>query len=55
MKPFPADHICSLLFGIGYWFIWTIALPHYRGYTLEEEAAVLEDGTTITRLVHRKL
>lgn len=42
-----------LLFGVAYWFVWTVALPHYRGYQLEESTDVLDDGLTITRLVKR--
>ena len=42
----------SILFGVLYWYIWTIALPKLKGYRLEEEVEVLEDGTSITKLVH---
>jgi hypothetical protein len=34
-----------------YWYVWTILLPRWRGYRLEEEVGVLNDGTTITKLV----
>lgn len=34
-----------------YWYVWTILLPCWRGYRLEEEVGVLDDGTTITKLV----
>lgn len=45
----------SLLFGVAYWFVWTIVLPRYRGYRLEEEADILGDGTTITKLVRKDI
>ncbi len=45
----------SMLFGVAYWFVWTIVLPRYRGYRLEEEADILGDGTTINRLVRKEL
>ncbi|KAK3984425.1 amino acid permease-domain-containing protein [Cladorrhinum sp. PSN332] len=44
--------ISVLVFGILYWFLLTIFLPWLGGYRLEEEADVLSDGTTITKLVH---
>ncbi|TLD36013.1 methionine permease [Venturia nashicola] len=40
------------LFGIIYWYIWTVALPRWRGYYLEEAVEILDDGTSITKLVH---
>ncbi|KAE9972709.1 hypothetical protein EG328_004850 [Venturia inaequalis] len=40
------------LFGIIYWFVWTVALPRWRGYHLEETVEILDDGTSITKLVH---
>jgi len=43
----------SLVFGVFYWYIWTRLLPRYRGYRLEEETRVLDDGTTVTKLVHK--
>jgi len=47
--------IAILIFGVTYWFVWTIALPRYRGYRLEEKADILDDGTTITKLVRKQL
>ncbi|KAI1611493.1 LAT family L-amino acid transporter [Exophiala viscosa] len=47
--------ISILVFGVAYWFIWIKALPWYRGYRLEEEADVLGDGTTITKLVRKNI
>lgn len=47
--------ISIMLFGVAYWFVWTIALPRYRGYRLEEEADILGDGTTINRLVRKEI
>jgi hypothetical protein len=43
----------SILFGVGYWYIWTVLLPRLGNYTLEEETEVLDDGTSITKLVHK--
>ncbi|OAQ77012.1 methionine permease [Purpureocillium lilacinum] len=37
-----------------YWYVWTVLLPRIRGYTLEEETAVLRDGTAVTRIVHKQ-
>lgn len=39
-------------FGIMYWYIWTIMLPGWKGYTLDERAEVLDDGTVITKIIH---
>jgi hypothetical protein len=38
-------------FGVLYWLVWTVLLPRLGGYTLEEVADILDDGTTITKLV----
>ncbi|PON28769.1 methionine permease [Trichoderma gamsii] len=43
----------TIVAGVLYWYVWTILLPKWRGYTLEEETEVLGDGTAITRLVHK--
>jgi len=40
-----------ILFGIGYWYVWTVWIPYQNGCTLEEIEATLDDGTTVTRLV----
>ncbi|KNG87202.1 putative methionine permease [Aspergillus nomiae NRRL 13137] len=40
-----------VLFGVFYWYIWTVLLPRWGDYQLEEEKGVLEDGTGITKLV----
>jgi hypothetical protein len=40
-----------MTFGVLYWYIWTVYLPRRKGYSLEETVEVLDDGTTITRLV----
>lgn len=40
-----------ILFGVAYWYVWTIWIPRRKGSTLEETTATLDDGTTITRLV----
>ncbi|KIX06073.1 uncharacterized protein Z518_04047 [Rhinocladiella mackenziei CBS 650.93] len=47
--------IAIVIFGVVYWYLWTIALPRYRGYRLEEEADILGDGTTITKLVRKEI
>ncbi|KAK4143113.1 amino acid permease-domain-containing protein [Dichotomopilus funicola] len=44
--------ISVLLFGVLYWAVLTIFLPRWGGYRLDEVTDVLEDGTTITKLVH---
>jgi hypothetical protein len=41
----------SLLFGVLYWYIWTVWKPRRNGYTLEETVATLDDGTIVTKLV----
>jgi len=35
-----------------YWYVWTVLIPRWRGYTLEEETEVLDDGASITKFVH---
>lgn len=40
-----------LLFGVLYWLVWTVLLPRWYGYHLEEKDEILDDGTSITRLV----
>jgi hypothetical protein len=39
------------VFGVLYWYVWTVLLPRWGGYKLEEEEKVLDDGTAVTRLV----
>ncbi|KAJ5513201.1 Major facilitator superfamily domain general substrate transporter [Penicillium fimorum] len=41
-----------VLFGILYWYVWTVLLPRWGGYQLEEEKEILADGTSIIKLVH---
>ena len=43
-----------LICGVIYWYLWTILVPRLGGYHLEEEAEILSDGTTITKLVRVK-
>jgi hypothetical protein len=44
--------IChSILFGVLYWYVWTVFIPRRNGCTLEETVDTLDDGTTVTRLV----
>ncbi|KAL3465600.1 amino acid/polyamine transporter I [Aspergillus heterothallicus] len=40
-----------IVFGVLYWYVWTVLLPRWGGYKLEEEERVLDDGTTATKLV----
>jgi hypothetical protein len=46
----PLIVLNSLLFGMLYWVLWTIILPYYGRYRLEEKVEVLEDGTSIIKL-----
>jgi len=46
-----ANDASSILSGVLYWYIWTVLVPRLKGYVLEEEAEVLDDGTTITKLI----
>ncbi|OQE47083.1 hypothetical protein PENCOP_c001G07250 [Penicillium coprophilum] len=41
-----------VLFGVLYWYVWTVLLPRWGGYQLEEEKEILADGTSIIKLVH---
>ncbi|KAF3480973.1 methionine permease [Arthroderma uncinatum] len=41
-----------IVLSVLYWWIWTIVLPNWNGYRLEEEVEILDDGTSITKLVH---
>ena len=43
-----------LVCGVVYWYIWTVLIPRLRGYRLEEEGDVLDDGTSVTKLVKVK-
>ena len=43
----------SVIFaGLVYWFVWFQLLPRWRGYRVVEQAQLLDDGTSITRLTH---
>jgi hypothetical protein len=39
------------LFGVFYWYIWTVWLPRRNGCTFEEVVETLDDGTAVTKLV----
>ncbi|KAJ5414257.1 hypothetical protein N7509_000884, partial [Penicillium cosmopolitanum] len=39
-----------ILFAVVYWYVWTVLLPRWGGYKLEESVEVLDDGTSITKL-----
>ncbi|KAI9642721.1 hypothetical protein NHQ30_008452 [Ciborinia camelliae] len=43
-----------ILFGVGWWAVVFWGLPRWCGYRIEEEVAVLVDGTSVTRLVKVK-
>ncbi|KAH6877186.1 amino acid permease-domain-containing protein [Thelonectria olida] len=45
--------ISSFVVGVVYWYLWTIAIPRWRGCTLEEETRVLADGTSVTKFRYR--
>lgn len=44
--------VSIIAFGLLYWYVWIRLIPKWKGYRLEEETSVLDDGTTITTLVH---
>ncbi|KAJ5776177.1 uncharacterized protein N7511_001188 [Penicillium nucicola] len=39
-----------LLFGVLYWYVWTVLLPRLGGYELEEEKEIIGDGTSVVKL-----
>ncbi|KAL0932550.1 methionine permease [Colletotrichum truncatum] len=41
--------------GVLYWYLWTVFVPYLKGYTIEEQEEILEDGTKITKLVHSRI
>ncbi|ATZ49523.1 Bcmup3 [Botrytis cinerea B05.10] len=43
-----------ILFGVGWWAVVFWGLPRWSGYKVEEEVEILEDGTSVTRLVRVK-
>lgn len=53
--PIYSTNLDSITFGFVYWYMWTVALPRLGGYRLENETGVLEDGTSITKLVRKEL
>lgn len=46
--------ISVIVFGLLYWYVWFKLIPRWKGYRLEEETSILDDGTTVTTLVHVK-
>ena len=46
--------IRRLVCGIIYWYLWTVLVSRLRGYRLEEEADMLQDGTSVIKLVKVK-
>ncbi|EJT71334.1 hypothetical protein GGTG_10593 [Gaeumannomyces tritici R3-111a-1] len=49
---YAAVGVSILIFGFIYWYLWTIFIPRWRGYRLEEKTETLADGLTVTKLVH---
>lgn len=45
-----ANELSRILFAVVYWYVWTVLLPRWGGYSLEESVEVLDDGTSITKL-----
>ncbi|KAK3938017.1 amino acid permease-domain-containing protein [Diplogelasinospora grovesii] len=43
--------ISVILLGLLYWFLWTVLLPRWGDYQLEEVTDSLDDGTIITRVI----
>lgn len=41
------------MFGVLYWYVWTVVKPRLGAYRLEEETEVLKDGTAITKLARK--
>lgn len=50
-KYLTVANMHRILCGVLYWYMWTVVIPRWGNYSLEEETAVLKDGTSITRLV----
>ena len=48
-------HLRRLICGVIYWYLWTVLIPRLRGYRLEEEDDVLQDGTSVTKLIKVKV
>lgn len=53
-KAVVAYYSFRIVFAVLYWYLWTVAVPRWRGYRLEEEVDGLEDGTSITKLIRVK-
>ncbi|KAF8655580.1 hypothetical protein AX16_003001 [Volvariella volvacea WC 439] len=49
----PVASISLSSFGIVYWYIWCVVLPKRKGYTLEREWVLQDDG--VSRYVFRKV
>ncbi|KAK2601928.1 low-affinity methionine permease [Conoideocrella luteorostrata] len=47
--------VATIIGSVLYWYLWTVLVPRWRGYILEEESDVLADGTSIIKLVHKPL
>ncbi|CZT20558.1 related to high affinity methionine permease [Ramularia collo-cygni] len=44
--------LAVIAFGVVYWLVFAKILPKWRGYRLEDQLEVLDDGTTITKVAH---
>lgn len=42
--------IFRIVFVVVYWYLWTVAVPCWRQYWLEEEVDLLEDRTSIIKI-----
>ena len=38
-----------------WWYAWIILYPRWKGFTYEDEADILDDGTVVTRLVRKNI
>jgi amino acid transporter len=47
--------VLVIVSGLAYWYVWFQLIPRLKGYRIEEEMRVLDDGTTIKTLVHAPL
>jgi len=49
----PVGGFAISLFGVAYWYIWAVWLPKAKGYRLQREQVVQDDG--VPRTVFRKI
>ncbi|KAJ5662782.1 hypothetical protein N7462_011708 [Penicillium macrosclerotiorum] len=43
--------IMVILFAVLYWYVWTVLLPRWGGYKLEEAEKTLNDGTSLIQII----